>query len=98
VGGSYYDVSTTADYTEPATPCISYDPAAFAETAVRLLHFDGSLWVDVTTRNDPAGLVCGEPEAFSPFAVVSGSGLAPLASIISGPPNRSSSGTATFTF
>jgi CSLREA domain-containing protein len=97
-GGQFYDINTTAEYTEPVTLCIPYDPDSFSGTAVRLLHFDGSAWIDVTTMSDPAGLVCGQPEGFSPFALASGSGLAPLASIISGPPNPSSSGIATFTF
>ena len=62
-GGRYYDINTTADFGEPVTLCIPYDPATFAGRAVRLLHFDGSIWIDVTTMNDPfAGLVCGQPE------------------------------------
>jgi CSLREA domain-containing protein len=97
-GGRYYDISTTADYSEPATLCIPFDPQAFPNQAVRLLHFDGSMWIDVTTLSDPAGMVCGQPEGFSPFALAAGSGIAPLASIISGPPNPSNSGAATFTF
>jgi hypothetical protein len=63
-----------------------------------VLHVDGSMWIDVTTMSDPAGMVCGQPEGFSPFALAAGSGIAPLASIISGPANPSTSGTATFTF
>ena len=97
-GGQFYDVSTTAEFGEPATLCVPFDPADFADSSVRLLHFDGSVWIDVTTMSDPAGMVCGQPESFSPFAVAAGSGLLPLASIISGPPNPSFSGTATFNF
>lgn len=96
-GGQYYDLNTTADYGEPVTLCIPFDPLSFPDGAVRLLHYDGG-WVDITTLSDPNGLVCGLPEGFSPFALASGSGLAPLTSIISGPPLVSNSGTATFTF
>lgn len=96
-GGTYYDISTTAQG-ELASLCIPFEPASFPNQAVRLLHFDGTMWIDVTTMSDPAGLVCGLPDSLSPFALAAGSGLTPLASIISGPPNPSSSGTATFTF
>ena len=96
-GGTFYDINTTAEG-EPASLCIPFNPADFPDTAVRLLHFDGSAWVDITTMSDPAGIVCGLPEGLSPFALASGSGLAPLASIISGPPALSNSGSATFTF
>ena len=48
--------------------------------------------------SDPAGTVCGLPEDFGLVALASGSGLTPFASIISGPPALSNSGTATFTF
>ena len=96
-GGTFYDINTTAEG-EPLSLCISFDPLDFPDTAVRLLHFDGSVWVDITTMSDPAGTVCGLPEGFSPFAIASGTGLAPLASIISGPPALSNSGSATFTF
>jgi CSLREA domain-containing protein len=96
-GGTFYDINTTAEG-EPASLCIPFNPADFPDTAVRLLHFDGSVWVDITTMSDPAGMVCGLPESLSPFALASGSGLTPLASIISGPPALSTSGSATFTF
>jgi|GEM_PF-3162244 len=96
-GGAFYDIHTTAEGT-PISLCVPFDPLMFPDTAVRLLHFDGSAWVDITTLSDPAGMVCGLPGSFSPFALASGSGLAPLASIISGPPAVSNSGTATFTF
>lgn len=96
-GGRFYDINTTAEG-EVASLCIPFDPLSFPDTAVRLLHFDGSAWIDVTTMSDPAGMVCGVPEGLSPFALASGSGLTPLASIISGPPALSNSATATFTF
>lgn len=97
-GGQYYDINTTAEYGTPVTICVPFNPADFPDSAVRLLHYDGNAWVDITTTSDPAGTVCGVTEGFSPFALVTGSGLTPLATIISGPPNPSFSSTATFTF
>jgi hypothetical protein len=96
-GGSFYDVNTTAEG-DLASLCFPYEPASFPDTAVRLLQLDGATWIDVTTLNDPTGRVCGLPEALGVFVVASASGIAPLASIISGPPAVSLSGSATFTF
>ena len=74
-GGSaqIYDISTTAAYSEPVTVCIDYDPADFGggTPSVRLLHFDGELWLDVTTLNNPFSTparVCSNVvEGFSPL-------------------------------
>jgi CSLREA domain-containing protein len=108
-----YDISTTAEYTEPVSLCITYDPADFgSETpSVRLLHFDGSEWLDITTLNNPfsspARLCSNEVEGFSLFAIaLASSGMAPEAYIISGPEGplgpeglpTSTSGSATFEF
>src|SRR5918992_1175696 len=114
-GGSaqMYDISTTALYTEPITVCIDYDVNDFGggTPSVRLLHFDGELWLDVTTLNNPfssPARVCSNVvEGFSPFAVAAASsGMAPEAYIISGPEGplgpeglpTSTSGSATFEF
>ena len=99
-GGRLYDVNTTAEYGQPVTLCFPYDPASFSTRAIRLLHYDGSTWTDVTTTNNPnTGLVCGEAESLSPFAIVAAnSGAAPEASILSTPPNPSDSPNATFEF
>jgi hypothetical protein len=108
-----YDISTTALYTEPVSVCIDYDVADFGggTPSVRLLHFDGSEWLDITTLNNPfsspARLCSSEVEGFSLFAVaVASSGMAPEAYIISGPEGplgpeglpTSTSGSATFEF
>ena len=86
-GARYYDVSTTAAFGEPATVCLAYDASAFATTAVRLLEFDGSQWLDITTLNNPfAGRICGEAEDFAGFAIASAhAGVAPVVSVLSGP-------------
>jgi hypothetical protein len=65
-GGRYYDISTTADYGEPATLCIPFDPLSFSGSAVRLLHFDGSVWIDVTTMSDRPGWCAVNPRASRP--------------------------------
>ncbi len=98
-GGGFLEISTTADYSEPVTVCLPYEPSSFGTTAVRLLHFDGSLWTDITVTNEPVGgWVCGQPEGFSLFAIAGGTGVAPLASVTSGPDVVSTTGTASFTF
>ena len=85
-GGSaqIYDISTTAAFSEPVTVCIDYDVADFGggTPSLRLLHFDGELWLDVTTLNNPfatpARVCSNEVEGFSLFAVArASSGMAP---------------------
>ena len=99
-GARFYDVTTTAEFSEPATVCLAYDPASFATSAVRLLELDGTVWMDITTLNNPfTGRICGEAEDFAGFAIASAhNGVAPVVSILSGPDLVASSGTATFEF
>jgi parallel beta-helix repeat protein len=107
-----YDISTTAAFNEPVTVCLPYNPPDFGSPtpSVRLLHFDGELWLDITTLNDPfsvPGRICGEAESFSLFAIATASsGMAPETYILSGPDGplnadgipTSTSGFATFEF
>ena len=107
-----FDISTTAQYSEPITLCINYDPADFGgSTSLRLLHFDGELWLDVTTLHNPFATpkrICSNiVEGFSLFAIArASSGQAPETSILSGPEGplgpegmpTSTSGSATFEF
>jgi hypothetical protein len=85
-GARFYDVSTTATWTGNLTVCLTYDPNALADP-VRLLHFDGSAWVDVTTTNDAdAGTICGQPGSLSAFAIAAATtSVVPETSISSGP-------------
>ena len=71
----YYHIDTTATLGGPATVCISFDPAQFAQYPPQLFHFDTTLnrWVDITTSR-AVGSVCGLTSTFSPFAL----GLPPL--------------------
>jgi hypothetical protein len=69
----YWDIDTTASYVPPITVCIHYDPAQVngQEQNLRLVHDDGSGFVDITTSRDlDADVICGETSSLSPFAVV----------------------------
>lgn len=70
-GVLFFDIHTTATFDGPVEICIPYDPTAFeTPDVVRLLHYENGAWIDVTTSNDPAGIVCGSVTSFSPFAIV----------------------------
>jgi hypothetical protein len=98
-GGRLFDLHTTAEYGEPVTLCIPYNPADYADRPARLLAFDGSEWADITLSNDfIRGEVCAEPEDFGLIALAHGSEVAPLVHIFSAPPLLSDSGKATFRF
>ncbi|MCL4858862.1 MAG: right-handed parallel beta-helix repeat-containing protein, partial [Caldilineaceae bacterium] len=98
VGSLFYDVSTTAVYAPPVTLCLSYDPSSFADPAdAKLLHYEGGVWVDVTTSNDTVnGQVCGVVSSLSPFAVTVP--VAPETTISSGPDAATISTSASFVF
>jgi hypothetical protein len=98
-GALYYDVNTTAAFSAPVTACFAYDPMSLDEP-VRLLHYDGAAWTDVTISADPAlGRVCGEVDSFSLFAVATGTAsVVPETTIHSSPPATTVSATATFEF
>ena len=98
-GALYYDLSTIAQFTAPVTVCLAYNPGSFSEPA-RLLHHDGSAWTDITTTNNPdTGLVCGEAESLSPFAIAAANpDMAPKTTILTGPDNPTVSTEAQFTF
>ena len=67
----HYDIATTATFTSDATVCIKYAGSTFSGSP-RLLHYDGSGWVDATTSDDPvAQIVCGVVQSLSPFALAS---------------------------
>ncbi len=67
----FYELVTTAIFTNNATVCTDYDPAQFADpSALRLLHFENGVWIDVTVSNDIVnGEICGQVTSFSPFAI-----------------------------
>lgn len=69
----YYMISTTAGHTGPIEICISYIDAgltAAEEAALRLRHYNGSAWVDITTSlNTSMNTICGASTTLSPFVV-----------------------------
>ena len=94
-GATYYGITTTAGYSGPVTICL---PAGAAADPARLLHHDGTTWVDITLTAE-AGQVCGQADTLSPFAVATGSELVvPETTIDSAPASVSPSATATFHF
>jgi hypothetical protein len=89
-------LNTTATFSGPISICLNYTPGSLSEP-VQLLHYEGGVWIDVTTFNDPLnGEVCGEVTSLSPFAVASPA--PPNTSITDGPANPSTATTASFTF
>jgi hypothetical protein len=75
---TYYDIETTATFTDSIDICIQYDEDAFAggEINAAILHFDTTLvpddWVDVTTDVDTvSNIVCGRVGGLSPFVLAS---------------------------
>ena len=84
-GAVYYDVSTTATYAGDISVCLPYDPSSLDEP--RLLHFDGSEWVEITTSIDQAnGISCGITDGLSPFGIAEAEpALAPTTQILEGP-------------
>ena len=68
---TYYDISTTAVFSGPVEVCIDYSGVIVPdENNLKLLHFEGGSWVDVTTSLDTVGdIICGNVTSFSFFAV-----------------------------
>ena len=68
---TYYDLTTTAVYSGSITLCINYTGINFTdESSLRLFHFEGGQWVDVTTSLDTGGhRICGSVTSLSPFAI-----------------------------
>jgi hypothetical protein len=67
----YYEVTTTAAYAGSITICIDYAGASFTDiTNLRLLHYEGGGWVDVTTSSDTVNqVICGAVASLSPFLI-----------------------------
>ena len=69
---TYFDVATTALFSGFVDVCIQYAGIAFGnEASLRLLHFDGAAFADVTTSLDTTNdVICGRSFTLSPFVVV----------------------------
>ena len=71
LAGLYYDISTTAIYSGNITIRIPYDSGSISgsEEDLRLYHFDGMDWQDVTTFvNTVDNIICGKVSSLSIFA------------------------------
>lgn len=72
--GTYYDITTSAGFTPPATVCVVYPvpmPEGVVETDLALYHDEGSAWVALPTvsQDTDAHVICASTTSFSPFAV-----------------------------
>jgi outer membrane protein assembly factor BamB len=61
VRGQFVNVETTATYDQPGVEvCIPYNPSEPNPENLKLFHWEGGHWVDVTTNYDPVNhYVCG---------------------------------------
>jgi hypothetical protein len=67
----FYDVNTNATFTGPITVCINFSGTVFPPgSVIRLLHYSGGAWQDVTTTAPTGTQICGSVTTLSPFAVV----------------------------
>jgi len=67
----YYEITTTATFTEPVEVCFNYDESNYGnENLLKLFHFVGGTWEDVTTSLDTVNnIICGETTTFSQFII-----------------------------
>jgi hypothetical protein len=67
----FYNVETTATFAGSINICVDFSSVSFPPGGnLRLLHFDGTSWVDVTTSGPSGNLICGSVTSLSPFTVV----------------------------
>jgi hypothetical protein len=70
VAGLFVDITTTANYTGNVTVGISYDPSTPNPQNLRLFHYEGGNWVDVTTWVDTSNhIIYGEVSSLSWFFI-----------------------------
>lgn len=66
----YYEIDTTAVFTGTVTVCFDYSGITFAGGTPRLFHYEGGVWLDITTSVDTVtSTICGDVASFSPFAI-----------------------------
>jgi hypothetical protein len=69
----YFEISTDAVFSGNVEVCITYDDGDVTqdESHLKLLHYDGDSWVDVTTSlNTETNVICGSATTLSPFLIV----------------------------
>ncbi len=72
LGGSCYNITTTATYSGIIVVVLPYDESSLTvpEASLRLLHKEGGEWRDVTSYVDTAAdLIAGEVDSLSPFVI-----------------------------
>ena len=71
IEGNFYDITTTANCSGNVTVGIRYDESQVAnEESLRLFHWNGSEWEDVTTSVDTVeNILYGEVDSLSPFFI-----------------------------
>ncbi len=76
VRGSSYEIDTTAMYTGQIKVCLSYEDEmlydAKNEEKIRLFHYDGLAWEDITSApvDTVNNTVCGTTDSLSPFILL----------------------------
>jgi hypothetical protein len=76
----FYNIETTATFSGSIGVCINFSTVSFPPSStLRLLHFEGGAWVDVTTSGPSGNLICGSVNSLSPFTVARQLNRAPVA-------------------
>lgn len=69
----YYNITTSAAFEGNVQVCINYDATNISpleESSLRLLHYDTSVWIDITISLDTAAnIICGLTSSLSPFSM-----------------------------
>ena len=80
-----YDISTTAAFTS-VDVCFNYDESTVNENLIKLFHYEGDAWQDITSPGSPDkdnNILCGHATSLSPFGVFQQKNELPVA--IAGP-------------
>lgn len=79
--GVYYNLTTTATYTPPVIVCLKYVDTgmpAGKERSLKMFHWDGSAWLDITSSLDTVNnIICGTAASFSWFGVAHAEDIEP---------------------
>ncbi len=72
LASQYFDIMTTAAYSGSIEICLPYNEATVgSEEDLKLMHWNGTAWEDVTTSLDTANnVICGNVLSLSIFAVM----------------------------
>ncbi|MFC2156590.1 TolB family protein [Acidobacteriota bacterium] len=69
---TFFDIETTAEHFGSIEICVSYEEGAYTnEEDLRLMHYSGYQWEDITTSLDTDGnRICGTTSSLSEFTVM----------------------------